>query len=127
MNEPNPYESPGVTISEQEVVAERANSEVIKPLEPYGVLAFALAVLLLFFPVLADLLGLLVAKQQLALAMFLTLCVYTSVLTPTLVSWRRHRKSPRRWRGYGYLLGALFILGFHAILLVLGLLAFLFS
>jgi hypothetical protein len=109
MPDPNPYESPRAITSVQEIDERHERPDSVKPLEPYGVLAFVLA---LFIPLsgLGGILAVLVAQQRITQAAMVTVLADILIVIPTIVSWRRHRKAPDRWRGYGFLVGAMTIL-----------------
>ena len=126
MDEPNPYESPRANDSHSDASAEEERSlelplKGVKTLELWGVLAFGLVVFLPFSG-LGSILAMLVAEQQIALVVLLTSATYAAVLIPTILSWRRHLQSPKRWRGRGYLDAATILLGLHAALSIVGLL-----
>jgi hypothetical protein len=130
MEEPNPYESPGVRIATSESPSEAiglqdpADREP-KPREPLGVIAFILAILLL--PTLVDLLAVAGMAGRFLPVVALNIGGSAVVLITALRSWRRHLLEPRRWRGFGYLMGATIILGLHALLALSGVLAYVFG
>jgi hypothetical protein len=130
MEEPNPYESPRVSIANSEYPSEAiglqdpAASET-KPREPLGVIAFLLAILLL--PTLVDLLAVAGTTGKLLPVVALNIGGSAIVLIPTLLSWRRHLKTPKKWRGFAYCWGATILLGLHALLGLQGVLATVFG
>ena len=76
----------------------------------YAALACALAVGIMVLPTEADILFVLFANRQIALAGAFAVICFVSVLVPTIISWRRHRAAPQKWCGIGYLYGTVSIL-----------------
>ena len=66
--------------------------------EPFGAVALVLALILIVSPLVRDQLWVLHRSGRYVLAFVIWLLCLTLVAAPAVVSWRRVRLSPSRWR-----------------------------